>query len=60
MRSSLRPSNALAGLPKTPRHADPSSPRASTVASIEWSITPALPSSSGWARSTSGQRHSSP
>ena len=28
--------------------------------SIDRTITPALPSSSGWARSTSGQRHSSP
>ena len=60
IRSSLSASNDFAGRPKTPRQRGPSSPRASSVASSERIITPALPSSSGWARSTSGQRHSSP
>ncbi len=38
----------------------PSAPSPAAVSSIERTITPALPSSSGCARSTSGQHHSSP
>ena len=48
------------GEPNTRRHAAPSSPSPSAVSSIERTITPALPSSSGCARSISGHSHSSP
>ena len=46
--------------PKTRRQAAPSSPSPRAVSSIERTITPALPSSSGCARSISGHSHSSP
>ena len=58
--SSIRASRERAGRSKTRRQAPPSGPSPRAVSSIERSITPALPSSSGWAQSTSGQRHSRP
>ena len=58
--SSLSSPNFAAIGAKSRRQARPSSPSPSAVSSTERSITPALPSSSGCARSTSGQRHSSP
>ena len=59
-RSSFRRSNDVAGAPNTRRQPGPSSPSPATVSSIDFDMTPALPSWSGWARSTSGQAHSSP
>src|SRR5204863_1046551 len=60
MMSASRTSKDLEGPPKTRRQAAPSRPRAAAVSSTDWSIVPALPSSSGCAQSTSGQRHSRP
>ena len=59
MSSASSPSPAE-GRPKTRFQALPSGPSPSAVALIARSITPAVPSSSGCARSTSGQRHSRP
>ena len=59
-RSSFSSAKPAAGRPNTRFHAAPSLPRPSAVASIDCCSTPALPSSSGCARSTSGQHHSSP
>jgi hypothetical protein len=53
--SSASASKVSAAAPKSRFHARPSpAPSPSAVRSIERSMTPALPSSSGWARSTSG------
>ncbi len=58
--SSFSASKLAAEDPKMRRHAAPSTPRPSTVSLMDCTITPAVPSSSGWARSTSGHAHSSP
>ncbi len=58
--SSFNASKLAEDDPKIRRHAFPSSPSPAAVSSIDCTITPAVPSSSGWARSTSGQAHSSP
>ena len=60
MMSSSSSPKCAEGEPKTRRQAAPSSPSPSAVSSIERTITPTLPSSSGCARSTSGHSHSSP
>ena len=57
-RSSLSASNAARRAAEdAPPGGRRRAPRPAAVASIDCSITPALPSSSGWARSTSGQHH---
>ena len=58
--SSDRASNRAAGGPKARFHEPPASPRPAAVSSTERTIVAAVPSSNGWARSTSGQAHSSP
>ncbi len=52
--SSARVSKPLTSGPNTPRQAFASGPSPAHVSSSERTITPAEPSSSGWARSTSG------
>jgi hypothetical protein len=58
--SSLISSKCAAGDSNSCRQARPSSPSPAAVCSIERTIVAALPSSNGWARSTSGWHHSSP
>ena len=60
MMSSLSASKPDEEGPKTRRQERPAAPSPAAVSSIERAIRVALPSSNGWARSTSGQAHSRP